>query len=57
MILDALDKIIDAKNVISVLPRPKKKSMMLASISLLFVNTVLFQLRNSNMVNIMKLVL
>ena len=57
MILDALDKIIDAKNAISVLPRPKKKSMMLASISLLFVNTVLFQLRNSNMVNIMKLVL
>ena len=57
MILDALDKIIDAKNAISVLPRPKKKSTMLASISLLFVNTVLFQLRNSNMVNIMKLVL
>jgi hypothetical protein len=57
MILDALDKIIDAKNAICVLPRPKKKSMMLASISLLFVNTVLFQLRNSNMVNIMKLVL
>ena len=57
MILDALDKIIDANNAISVLPRPKKKSTMLASISLLFVNTVLFQLRNSNMVNIMKLVL
>jgi len=56
MISDARDKIIDAKNVISVLLRPKRKNMILPSTSLLFVNIVPFQLQNSNMVNIMKLV-
>lgn len=56
MILGAQDQIIDAKNAISVLPRPKRKNMMLLSISRSFVNTVPFQLRNSNMVNIMRYV-
>ena len=57
MILGAPDKIIDAKNAISVLPKLKKKNMRLLSMSLFLVNTVSFKLRNSNMVNIMKLVL
>ena len=56
MILVAQDKIIDVKNAINVLPRPKRKNMMLLSMSLLFVATVHFKLRNSNMVNIMILV-
>jgi len=56
MILVAQDKIIDVKNAINVLPRPKRKNMMLLSMSLLFVATVPFKLRNSNMVNIMILV-
>jgi hypothetical protein len=53
MILGAPDKIIDAKNAISVLPKLKRKNMRLLSMSLLLVNTVRFKLRNSNMVNIM----
>ena len=53
MILGAPDKIIDAKNAISVLPKLKKKNMRLLSMSLFLVNTVRFKLRNSNMVNIM----
>jgi hypothetical protein len=53
MILGAPDKIIDAKNAISVLPKLKKKNMRLLSMSLFLVNTVSFKLRNSNMVNIM----
>ena len=56
MILVAQDKIIDVKNAINVLPRLKRKNMMLLSMSLLFVATVPFKLRNSNMVNIMILV-
>ena len=57
MISGALDKTIDAKNALSVLLRPKRRSMMLLSMSRSFVNIVTFQLRNSNMVNILKIVL